>query len=370
MKLFFSSIIFIILFFSACGTNQQVVVYQNNEKITEDKNSFAIKNEKELSYDIEIEDRVETTKNIALIYATNTIGKYSIEAINVATSYLSMKKSNYNFISLDIENESLENLNEAVQKLKEQNIDRAIFLITDSYVNSFLQNNDLSQIRSFFPIINVDSIRSKNSLSSNIVFGGIDYSKQFDLIISDTTLNTPIYEIYDDRSLSLSLHGKVQKSYPQVKSISMYGKNPNYDRILSRYSDLNGSSVILNTSIVKSSIVLSQLRANDIYPSKIYSAQLNYSPLIFALTQNADRRNLFLINSIDKVPSDIESRSILAQNDIVYNWVNYSTLIGLEYLLSPKNIVFNNKISNNQIIYNNQLIKVNNNQFLNMNSIK
>jgi len=370
MKLLVSTILFVILFFNACSTKQEVVVYNNNQKTVQEKSSPTLYEEKEFVHDIQGEDLTTEPKNIALVYATNTIGKYSIEAVNVVTSYLSMKKLHYNFASFDMEDESLENLNEVLQRIKEQNIDKVIFLITDTYLNQFLQNNSLSQLNIFFPIINKESLLEQNKISSNILFGGIDYPKQFDMIIKSIDKDMPIYEIYDDRSLSLSLHEQIEKNYPQISSISMYGKNPNYDRVLAKVKDLNGSSIILNTSIIKSSIILSQLRANDIYPARVYSAQLNYTPLLFALTQSDDRKNLYLINSIGKVPKNIASRCVLAQNDILYNWVNYSTLIGLEYLLYPREIVFNNQISENQILYNNQLIKVNNNQFLNMNSIE
>ena len=95
---------------------------------------------------------------------------------------------------------------------------------------------------------------------------------------------------------------------------------------------IEDSTLFLNTPIIKTSIILSQLRAYEIYPKVILSTQLNYNPRIFSLTQVRDRLNFILANSIDKVDDNLKDTISFYGSDVIYNWVDYSTLVGVNYL--------------------------------------
>ena len=109
---------------------------------------------------------------------------------------------------------------------------------------------------------------------------------------------------------------------------------------------------MLNTPIIKTSIILSQLRVYDIVPSVILSTQLNYNPLIISLTQFEDRLNFITANSIENVDAKLEDTLSLLDIDIRYNWVNYSILVGINYLYdqNARNII-TNSVVNNEVIY-------------------
>jgi SRSO17 transposase len=112
--------------------------------------------------------------------------------------------------------------------------------------------------------------------------------------------------------------------------------------------------------MVKSSILLSQIRGKDLKPYRILSTQLNYNPLIISLTQRADRTKLVFANSIGKVDEELEENISLLGADIKYNWVNYSTLIGIDYLVRNTTPVFDllsYDIENNQVQYDVNIVK-------------
>lgn len=371
MKIIINVIFIYVVFLTGCSQKENVVIYKapvEENKQKQEVISEIITEKKEMP--IILEEFEKNHNKIALVYATNKIGKYSLEALNISTTYLSMIEKNYSFFAFDMEEENSENYNKILENLHEQNINNVIFLVTDSEINTLLSHPQLQNINCYFPLINKNNLSNPIINNKNVVFGGINYNKQFETIVGMLDINKTTYEIYDDKTLSVALHEKLVAHYPQIKSINLYGKNPNYEEIFKRYDDMNDSNIILNTSVIKSSIVLSQIRANDLYPFKVYSTQINYTPLIFALTQDEDRKNLVLISSIGTLPKNVYSQLVMSENDVRYNWVNYSTLVGLEYLIKPSESVFGNKIEENQIIYTNDIIEVQNNQFLNINSIE
>ena len=116
--------------------------------------------------------------------------------------------------------------------------------------------------------------------------------------------------------------------------------------------------MFLNTPIIKSSILLSQLRAYDTVPYIILSTQLNYTPLVISLTQYPDRKKFIVANSIEKVNLKLEESLALLDVDVAYNWVNYSTLIGIDSIFfKDESKLFPNKIVDNQVQYETTLHK-------------
>ena len=113
---------------------------------------------------------------------------------------------------------------------------------------------------------------------------------------------------------------------------------------------------MINTPIVKSSIILSQLYAYETENAAILSTQLNYNPLLISLTQYEDRLNLILANSIEFTNDNLSEVLTLLDTDIKYNWVNYSSLVGINYIYARnKNRLIKNDVINNEVIYNTNL---------------
>lgn len=54
--------------------------------------------------------------------------------------------------------------------------------------------------------------------------------------------------------------------------------------------------------------------------------------MLLTLTQYEDRDDMFIANSIKRAPASLEETNALFGHDIVYDWVNYSTSIGIDLL--------------------------------------
>ena len=122
-------------------------------------------------------------------------------------------------------------------------------------------------------------------------------------------------------------------------------------------SRLRNSSIFLNVDIVKSSLIMSQLRANDIYPKFIFSTQINFDPMLMTLTQDKDREKMVLANSIEKIDNKLRDEILNFGGNINFEWVDYSTLVGANYLVHGNNNLIPTKIVENQAVYTPRLFK-------------
>ncbi len=285
---------------------------------------------------------------IALVFASSTIGKYGVESSNVAMTYLVNKNSQFQLEVLDIGLETKENITKALDIISEKGIKRIIFLVTSNNLWGVNSYPEVAKFDIYFPLINKSTVANPKP---NYLFGGMDYKKQFQFLTSKASSH--IVEIYDESAISKNLHDELVKlNLPNIKYVQLVGKNPNYNPLFLRSNKIKNATVILNTSIVKSAIILSLLRGNDVNPKETFATQLNYSPVIFNLTQPEDRNNLFTANSIELLPRDLEELISFFGEDVVYNWVNYATILGLEYFMTNNKKLFGNiEIKENQVNY-------------------
>jgi SRSO17 transposase len=190
--------------------------------------------------------------------------------------------------------------------------------------------------------------RHSSYLLPNIVYGGIDYKQQFDVLKQYSNNNQRTY--FSDSILGHSLNALLMQSLNDTIVATSINNNTNNYKNIALNRNLKNATVFLNTSIIQTSILLSQLRAHEASPYIMLSTQLNYNPLIVSLTQYEDRKEFLVANSIESVASKLEEISALLDADIVYNWVNYSMLIGVDYLLGNA-LITPNEVINNQVRY-------------------
>jgi SRSO17 transposase len=106
-------------------------------------------------------------------------------------------------------------------------------------------------------------------------------------------------------------------------------------------------------------MLLSALTAEEVNPKYVLSTQLNFTPLIFSLTQKEDIDNVIIASSISNLSNKHKGYSELLGNNISYNWVNYSSMIAVEYLVSNNIDRFAPlKIVDNQVVYPVKLYQV------------
>ena len=355
--------LFIIVFITNCSNVKTQISYKQNNIIKTPSIDKIVKNDEQNSSIVNIDKNgtkpsiqndIEDIKKDEMIvgFSSNIIGKYGKDALNCINSYILFKNQKYSVKVYNIEDESDETINNLFETLDQDSDIKVLAL----FATNTLENIDIKEnLKIYLPLIHTNIVTS-NSNKTNILYGAIDYKKQIDRLISYSNSNN-IVDLYDNSTLGNSLHKFVDKNITIFKK-EVNDNNKYYNQFLSKNKKLENSTIILNTPIVKSSILLSQLSSLDIKPSVVLSTQLNYTPLILSLTQKEDRDNIIIASSIGYIPQDIIEYNILNGSDLSYNWVNYSIVVGIEYLINNNIELFHDlNIENNQVVYPVQLYR-------------
>jgi SRSO17 transposase len=212
-------------------------------------------------------------------------------------------------------------------------------------------------------LINKYDVKNIEELNNiNFTFGAISYKKQFEELIKYSA-NTNLVEFYGNSGIVRTLNSYLENLYV-IFSKKIDDNNVRYKSFLEHNSRLNNSVVLLNTPIIKSSILLSAINAQELSIVSILSTQLNYTPLLFSLTQRHDRKKLIIANSIGNIPTELDEYNNLIGNNLNYSWVNYATIVGVEYLTNGNIDIFKDlSLVDNQVEYPVNLYKVGNNSF-------
>jgi hypothetical protein len=301
--------------------------------------------------------------NLSIIFSSQNIGKYALEATNSISTYLLHQDKMFDLKVYDLVVQNKQNLQNVILKVQKENITKVIAMITKEELTTLNDIPNISDITFYFPLINkydVENIKELKNL--NFTFGAISYKKQFEELIKYTGRNN-LVEFYGNSGIGRTLHSYLKNE--KIKfSKKVDDNNGRYKSFLEDNTRLNNSVVLLNTPIIKSSILLSAINAQELTISSILSTQLNYTPLLFSLTQKRDRKKLIIANSIGSIPSELDEYNKLIGNNLSYSWVNYSTIIGVEYLMNGNIDIYKDlSLIDNQIEYPVKLYKVGNNSF-------
>jgi hypothetical protein len=230
-----------------------------------------------------------------------------------------------------------------------------VAVVTNSSYKNLILADDISDFNIFLPLIHKNNV---SKVLENIIYGGVDYRRQLETLTNYSPIQN--IELYDNSLFGQTLHNVLLDVNPSIlfaKEVNdASGKYSSYlNENLKTMSDFG---IYLNTPVVKSSILLSQFTANDINVSRILSTQINYTPLILSLTQTNDRKNLLIANSISKVPIQLKENIYNLGANITYDWLTYSTVVGLDYFASNEKKLEPNIIINQQVIYDIKVYKV------------
>ncbi len=301
----------------------------------------------------EIQVDLEKVKiKVAFIYPSSLVEKYAKTSLSTISGYLSYQKADYDLTIIDSTNESYDNINLAFAKAKQNGVTKIIGLFTPSAISS-LDKIVTNDVKVYLPLI-----EKKDALTSNenLIFGSISYEQQVKKLISYSSTNNAMF--YQDTYIGNKLKRAYDASVYDTRVRKEISKTEtNFKYIVNDYK-LNNSTLFLNTDLVKTSLILSQLRAYDISPNVILSTQVTYDPMLMLLTQNQDREKLVVANSIDSVNSELRDEINTFGGNIVYEWVDYSTLVGINYLYYGNNSnLVQTKIIDNEAVYNPKLYK-------------
>jgi hypothetical protein len=297
-------------------------------------------------------DLAKVKIKVAFIYPSSLVEKYAKTSLSTISGYLSYQKADYDLTIIDSTNESYENINSAFEKAKQNGVTKVIGLFTPSAISS-LDKIVTDDVKVYLPLI-----EKKDSLTSNenLIFGSISYEQQVKKLISYSSTNNAMF--YQDTYIGNKLKRAYDASVYDTRVRKEISKTEtNFKYIVNDYK-LNNSTLFLNTDLVKTSLILSQLRAYDISPSAILSTQVTYDPMLMILTQTQDREKLVVANSIDSVNNELRDEIITFGGNIVYEWVDYSTLVGINYLYYGNNSnLVQTKIIDNEAVYNPKLYR-------------
>ena len=300
-------------------------------------------------------NKVKTIK-IALMVPKNIIGRYTISTTNSILSYLLQKGVYFNFELFNSKNEKIENIKNCIKKIEDKDFNFVIAPYTSDGVNKLLTLD--TNLIFYIPTINKNEISTQKR---NFIFGGINYKEQINKLL--ILANDKIAIFADKSSMGYKLSDYIENSEKQIiyKKI-IPQKITKFKSFIKRNRRLDGSSIFLNTPLIKTSLLASQFRFYKIKPYALFSTQINYNPLLLSLTQYEDRKNMYIANSIGDSDNKLVAINKLLDNNIVFNWINYSTSIGIDYIYTlyfdnNSKRLFNENIINNQVRYNIQIVK-------------
>ena len=297
-------------------------------------------------------DLAKVKIKVAFIYPSSLVEKYAKRSLSTISGYLSYQKADYDLTIIDSTNENYENINSAFAKAKQNGVTKIIGLFTPSAISS-LDKIVTSDIKVYLPLIEKSDALTNNE---NLIFGSISYDQQVKKLISYSNTNNAMF--YQNTYIGNKLKKAYDASVYDTRVRKEISKTEtNFKYIVNDYK-LNNSTLFLNTDLVKTSLILSQLRAYDISPSAILSTQVTYDPMLMILTQTQDREKLVVANSIDSVNNELRDEIITFGGNIVYEWVDYSTLVGINYLYYGNNSnLVQTKIIDNEAVYNPKLYR-------------
>lgn len=293
---------------------------------------------------------------LAIIIPEKTIKSYSNIIINSVISYLIRQRSQIKVKVFLIGNEDSDNVINAINEAQNQKYDYAIAAITLKGINQLVNYN--GSLKIFIPTLHQKNTQVSNQ---NIYFGSIDYDEQIKKLLEKSNSNIAAFS--DNSSLSNVLNQKIKEQNPKrLRIYKIEDEKIDFYQVFKSQGSLNGASVFLNTTLIKTALISSQIRFHGICVNDILSTQINYRPEFLSLTQANDRKKMIMANSINNEDDEISYINEIFNQNINYNWIAYATSIGADYLYTNflnKNTdkIFNEKIENNQVIYNIKLMQ-------------
>lgn len=299
--------------------------------------------------------------NIALLCAPKVIGKYAQSTYNVTLATLVGKHhDNYSLKRFDIPDESSESLTQALSQIRQERFNAILAPLTLGGAQRLatLEN----KIDIFIPTVHK---RDLSDAPKNITFGAIDYVKQIQALLP--YMGSSIAIFYDDSAVGNQLKKNTEMLFMETDkakmSVTSYPVDAQGDNIishLSKPSTFTKKSIILHIPVVKSAILTSQMTFTGIKERNILSTQINVDPALLSLTQYNDRKNIILANSIVEHPPALTEANALMNNDIDFDWINYATSVGADYLFSkvtdaPRE--YSMRLIEAQVIYPVELLK-------------
>ena len=295
---------------------------------------------------------------IALLLPYKKIGKYASSTTNAAFAYLLTKTQPFELKSYKVESENEEDLKKTLSKIKDDGFTFVVAPLTQNGADNIAMINP--DIYVYIPTVNKKDVKSN---SSYIYYGGIDYKEQTNKLLQEAA--SPLVVFYDDAVISTKLANYQEIAFKtqgtgRTLKYSVPAKTTNLSMYLDKNYKIANSSFFINTPIIKTGMIMSQITLYDVVYKNILSTQINYDPLLLSMTQMNDRKNMIVANSITGNTNVLIDTNSILSNDIIYDWINYTTTVGIDYFFSRmtnEDREYNLPVVENQIIYQIELLR-------------
>jgi len=359
MRIFLIISLFIIQIFAndfIFKFDDSILKNQNGLDINDSNDTLIVHSkiiEENISYDIMNGDYYNM--KIAVILDKRKFFQYIPSLMNSINAYMIGKDIRYSVTLFD-QSKDLEEQLDSITK----NYDYIFIYLTKGEDVELLNQYE----NNYFFIPTLNRWQVNNTIpNDNIFFGGLDYKRQ--VMQLNKYVNDNVVIIYENNDLSKYITSLIDINLP-------FSFEHDIVQYPLKYSiDCKNSFVYLNTRVVNSAQILSNFSYKKIKTKTILSTQLNYSPLLFSLTNPYDVRNLVIANSIIDVPVYIEDNNLNLSSDIDFNWMNFTTdvLLNLAYNIevdNPRDDLndFGLHLYYNQVYYNSNLYKIYKNGFI------
>lgn len=304
---------------------------------------------------------VDSTIKIAVISSPKVIGKYSQTLYNVSlATLLSRRNDHFEIKRYDMPDESADSLSHVLDEVRHDGMDAILAPLTAMGAKNIISLT--TNLPVFIPTVHK---RDLPDAPENFTFGGIDYVAQIEALLP--YMGDSIAIFYDSSSVGTQLKTSTEEVFlahkSEKKRVTGYPVDLKGDNIithLSKPSKFTKASVILHIPVVKSALLTAHMTFTGVKEKNILSTQINIDPTLLTLTQYNDRKNMILANSLIEFPSGIYESNALMNNDITVDWIQYSTSVGIDYLVSILNNThreYTMRLINSQIIYPVELVR-------------
>ncbi|MSN96106.1 hypothetical protein F1B92_02665 [Campylobacter sp. FMV-PI01] len=310
-------------------------------------------------------NNLSSSDKIGVLLPQNVIGNYAKVVSNAIFSYITSQ-------NLEIEvkfylsgNESRYSLENVLNNIKNDGISVVIAPVTVAGAK-FIANNADENILFFIPTLSYEMVGISKG---NIFFGGINYQEQILKLLNTSSNKIVIFS--DNSELAKTLNRYISQYNLDLFS-TIFISDEKTTLLGMVDNSLDDSLIFLNLPLQKTSLVINELALNDIKPASLLSTQINYSPKLLSSTKYDYRKNLYIANIINEIPQNVLLNSFLFGVDMNYDWVAYSTAIGLDYLYSVfvntnHTRIFKENIIGSSIDYESKIYQTNRYKFIKYN---
>jgi hypothetical protein len=311
------------------------------------------------------------TPKIAMILPQKRIGRYAHTTSTAVFAYFLSREHPFVFKSFVISDETPEEIERVLDEISDEDFEYVIAPVTPKGARNLVESG--TGLTIFFPTIHRNDLETD---AQNIYFGAIDYKGQIDRLTE--LAHSPLVIMYDQSAQGKKLLKMTEESYRQSgrpykgekeQEIITYGidkQTSNLAPYLESNEKIQSGSFFLNTPLVKSAMILSQLSYYNTDVTNILSTQINYDPLIISMTQKKDRENLYIANSVTVQDDPLVEANSMLSNDIVYDWINYASTVGADYFyhrITQEPRIYALPMIGNQISYPISIVKAYNAHF-------